>query len=144
MTHAWIWDLWGFVSDRDCCRPEMRFVPAVTSLNVDGFNVCVVVPWQLFAVFSASRHFIQLKLPCVTFMVPFFITLPIVKDTCNHNNKSMTLPKKVDCLFSTVENGNMHSNEDLFKGSGHYWWLLKIIIIIKPFLITSKGERLIV
>ena len=30
-----------------------------------------------------------------------------------------------------------------FKGSGHYWWLLKIIIIIKPFLTTSNGERLI-
>ena len=28
------------------------------------------------------------------------------------------------------------------KGSGHYWQLLKITIIIKPFLITSNGERL--
>ena len=31
----------------------------------------------------------------------------------------------------------------LFIGSGHYWLLLKIIIIIKPFLIKSNGERLI-
>ena len=31
-----------------------------------------------------------------------------------------------------------------FKGSGHYWLFLKIIIIIKPFLIISNGERLII
>ena len=31
-----------------------------------------------------------------------------------------------------------------FKGSGHYWLLLKLIISIKPFLVTSNGERLIV
>ena len=32
----------------------------------------------------------------------------------------------------------------LLKGSGHYWRLLKIIISIKPYLVTSNGERLIV
>ena len=31
-----------------------------------------------------------------------------------------------------------------FKGSGHYWLLLKIFISIKPFLWTSNGERLMV
>ena len=31
-----------------------------------------------------------------------------------------------------------------FKGSGHYWYLLKIIISIKPYLVTSNGERLMV
>ena len=30
------------------------------------------------------------------------------------------------------------------KGSGHCWWLLKQIISIKPYLLTSNGERLIV
>ena len=29
----------------------------------------------------------------------------------------------------------------LFKGSGHYWELLKKVIIIKPFLIMSYGEK---
>ena len=30
------------------------------------------------------------------------------------------------------------------KGSGHYWLLLKIIISIKPLLVMSNGERLMV
>ena len=29
-----------------------------------------------------------------------------------------------------------------FKGSWHYWLLLKIFISIKPYLVTSNGERL--
>ena len=31
-----------------------------------------------------------------------------------------------------------------FKDSGHYWQVLKIIISIKPFLVTSNGEWLMV
>ena len=31
-----------------------------------------------------------------------------------------------------------------FKGSGHYWKLLKISIGAKPFLVTNNGERLMV
>ena len=31
-----------------------------------------------------------------------------------------------------------------FKGSGHYWSLLKIIICIKTYLVTSNGEMLVV
>ena len=30
------------------------------------------------------------------------------------------------------------------KGSGHYWYLLKIVISIKPYLVKSNGERLVV
>ncbi len=37
-------------------RPEMWLVPAVTSLNVDEFDVLVKIPWQFLAVSSASRH----------------------------------------------------------------------------------------
>ena len=33
---------------------------------------------------------------------------------------------------------------EIFKGSGHYWQLLKIITSIKPSRVTSYGERLIV
>ena len=35
------------------------------------------------------------------------------------------------------------SSPTVLKGSGHYWKLLKIIISIKPYLVTSNGERLI-
>ena len=31
-----------------------------------------------------------------------------------------------------------------FKGSGHYWWLLKVIVSIKTYLVTSNGVLLIV
>ena len=31
-----------------------------------------------------------------------------------------------------------------FKGSGHYWQLLKIIISIRPVLVTSNGQLLVV
>ncbi len=45
-------------------RPEIKLVPAVTSLNIDGF----------VAVFSASRHCIQLKLSrvfCCIFLLNY-------------------------------------------------------------------------
>ena len=32
----------------------------------------------------------------------------------------------------------------VIKGSGHYWELLKVFISIKPYLVTSNGERLMV
>ena len=32
----------------------------------------------------------------------------------------------------------------IVKGSRHHWYLLKIIISIQPYLVTSNGERLIV
>ena len=38
--------------------------------------------------------------------------------------------------------GELSYRHDSFKGSGHYWYTQ--IIIIKPFLITSNSERLIV
>ena len=41
-------------------RTEMRLLPAITSLlNVDGFGILVKIPWQIFAVFSASGHCIH-------------------------------------------------------------------------------------
>ena len=30
------------------------------------------------------------------------------------------------------------------EGSGHYWYLLKISVSIKPYLVTSDGELLMV
>ncbi len=71
-------------------RPEMLWlVPAVTWLNVDGFKILVKIPWQFAAVFSASRHCIQLKL---TSIVSFFILLPINQHYVD-KNQSMELPK---------------------------------------------------
>ena len=32
----------------------------------------------------------------------------------------------------------------IFKGGGHYWKLVEIVISIKAYLVTSNGERLIV
>ena len=37
----------------------------------------------------------------------------------------------------------MNPQSDRCKGTGHYWWILKIIINIKPYLVPSNGERLI-
>ena len=50
--------------------------------------------------------------------------------------------RKLHCcsLFRHIE----YDHKVEVQGSGHYWWLLKIIIITKPFLIMSNGERLIV
>ena len=56
----------------------------------------------------------------------------------------------IDCTWQIdVEDVSKVNNIELkfsqpFKGSGNYWYLLKIIISIKPYLVTSNGERLIV
>ncbi len=55
--------------------PEMRSILAVTSLDVDGFDVPVNIPWRFVAVFSASRHCIQLKLSHVALIVSFFLLI---------------------------------------------------------------------
>ncbi len=56
--------IWVGVRSR-MLRPEMQLVPAVTSLNVDGF-VDMKLLCQYLALSSASRHCIQLKLSLVT------------------------------------------------------------------------------
>ena len=43
-----------------------------------------------------------------------------------------------------MSRGEDKGMEDILKGSGHYWKLLKIVISIKPFLVASNGELLIV
>ena len=35
-------------------------------------------------------------------------------------------------------------DRSVFKGSGHYWYLLKKIISIRPYLVMSTVERLVV
>ena len=45
--------------------------------------------------------------------------------------------------FMTKNKKNEHIKSHI-KGSGHYWYLVKLIISIKPQLVTSNGERLIV
>ncbi len=70
----------------------LRAGVAVTSLNMDGFNVFVKIPWQVFfAVFSACKLGIQLKLSCVIFSVSFFIMLPINQHSVD-KNQYLTLP----------------------------------------------------
>ena len=49
-----------------------------------------------------------------------------------------------DTLGFYTQNTKVLQCRHILKGSGHYWQLLKIMIIIKPFLITSNGERLTV
>ncbi len=56
---------------------KMQLVSAVTSLNMDGFDVLVKMKWQFFAVFSASSRCIQRYLSHVTFIVSFVIILLI-------------------------------------------------------------------
>ncbi len=52
-------------------RLEMRWVPAVTLLNVDGFNVLDENTVTVYAGFSTSRDCIQLNILHVTFIVFF-------------------------------------------------------------------------
>ena len=37
-----------------------------------------------------------------------------------------------------------HNSSNSLKGTGHYWLLLKILVSIKTYLVTSNGELLIV
>ncbi len=65
---------------------------AVTSLNMDGFEVRVKTVRQFVADFSASKHCIQLKLPQVTFIVYFLTILPINQHHVKKNIKKIYDP----------------------------------------------------
>ena len=74
------------------CMPS---VPAVTSLNVDGFDILVKILWKFCAVFSASRHCIFSWNFYVTLVVLsfFIINLSLKKISSSiDKNQSMTLP----------------------------------------------------
>ena len=47
-------------------------------------------------------------------------------------------------LNLSKELGGQVAERVSIKGSGQYWYILKIIISIKPHLVMSNGERLIV
>ena len=51
---------------------------------------------------------------------------------------------QVECQFTLVIYPFSVQFYKAIKGSGHYWLLLKIIIGIKPYLVKSNGELLIV
>ncbi len=78
-------------------RPEMWLVPAVASPNED--DVLVKVLGEVFAIFPASRHCIQLKLSHVTFIVSLLIIWPINQ---HHVNKNQSMPLSLNLLKIVV------------------------------------------
>ena len=77
----------------------------------------------------------------------------VVKLVCKLYNKDVDvyareLPESTrqwtDLVRSTDSLLNKLCHQRTLKGSGHYWYLLKIIIIIKTYLVTSNGELLII
>ncbi len=76
--------------------PEMRLAPAVILLNVDGFDMLVKIPWQLFCCFLSKqtlywdKTFIIMQLFC-TFLYKFAFTSalrwqePIYDPPLKHN-----------------------------------------------------------
>ena len=46
--------------------------------------------------------------------------------------------------WTESQNNYFEENDGLFKGSGHYWLVLKIIVSIKTFLLTINRGLLIV
>ena len=47
-------------------------------------------------------------------------------------------------LSPTMTRLSLQEYESRFKGTGHYWLLLKINVSIKTYLVTSNGELVIV
>ncbi len=87
-------------------RPERQLVPAVNSLNLDGFNILDETPWQCF-LFFPTRHCIQFKLSQETLVLSVFIILRISQHYVDKNHWLETLP------FPPMQNSPLYGNSTL-------------------------------
>ncbi len=95
-NESFLRSLWVVVQALQIMRPEMCLVPAVTSLNMHGFDFLVKIRWQLGGGFT--KYCIQLKLKRVSLSIFLYNTLRIEKHYVDKNQSmtpTLTEPKSV-------------------------------------------------